>query len=205
MPRNLVTLSLAVMLVGFAAGCSQDLSPLNTKQTSYAPTPTPIPPANDLLDNFDVDPGRSLWWQWAPGMFTQAVSTDYAVSGVKSFKFNMGAATSWGAGSGMSYTPEGSFPGATKFEFWLLSTGAMTFQIYWTEGTSLGADGDNWMANITVPGDSAWHLYSFPLASMTGGTIPDPQSVSAWWWDCNGPFTPYGAHAMYFDDFRFKP
>jgi hypothetical protein len=118
----------------------------------------------------------------------------------------MGNAIGWGAGSGMSY-PDLNFAGATKFDFWFLSTGNMHFQLYWTEG-NLTADGDDWMYNMVAVGNSTWVHYSIPLSSMTTSTpghTPDPQDVAAFWWDDNGPYTPYSAHSMYFDDLKMLP
>jgi len=158
-----------------------------------------------------------LWW---PGGLTPAsdsVSSDTAVSGANSWKVTLAAVSaapsSYGHWDGDSFGPPLSFPAATKFAMYYKASSNFPATWYWDEGTTGGADGEEWSTSIVMVGDNTWHYVEIPLSSFvqvtTGsppppvvGMVPNPSSVSAVWFYGTKP---YAAVTFYIDDISFCP
>jgi len=201
--KNII-LALAVLI----AGCNRDLSPLNTVATSYAATPTMTtgcpPPFNpQMYCDFESDPSSGFWWPGGPSAMWNTWSGDTANSCYRSWKITSSPAVPYGHWNGLSLNK--SITGASTYNMWYKSNATYTTSWSWDEGTSSGADGEEWTTSITFIGDNSWHLFALPLSSFVSGggnNIPDTQDIiQVWFYDTS----PVPAYIIYIDDIEFLP
>lgn len=207
------TLVLVLTLVFASTGCNQDLSPLNLQDTSYNAGGGGgiCLPAPGLFDNFEA-PAIGYLWSGGPTLSSIGYSTSVAHSCKTSFVFKNGGGTSWGHwfGTNGSSLNQGGGPittcaGATTFDAWFKSDQTVSFDFHVVEGTTAGADGEDWSYKVTVVA-GPWQHVNVPLSAFTSGGgngVFDTQSLQSWWVYYN--YSPYPAHTLYIDDISFLP
>jgi hypothetical protein len=200
--------------------------------TSYAPTPTPLPvgvvsACSDPYSwfNFEQDFTKApftLWYGAGPTPMTDYWSTDTATSCTHSWKMVTGPGIGYGHWDGFSFAIDSTKPnnglpiipaGATKLSIDYKINASLKTTIYFDEAGAAGApvsggDGQEWSYTISITSSPAWQTFVIPLSAFTtasaGDGIFEYQSVYQFWFYHSGGY-PYPAHTLYIDTIRFIP
>jgi hypothetical protein len=109
--------------------------------------------------------------------------------------------------------------GANNLSFWINTPVGLSFTAIVSEGSSGGADAEEWGARVSVNGTGAWQKITIPFTSLVssgGNGILDLQSINYIWFDLLSHGGVYStspdvgvtvdpAVDFYIDDIAFEP